>query len=152
MTYLFDRGIRIKSAPNIQINQVKYPKIYKECFCLSCSIIDINVKNNNVYDIDDENDNVNDNDIVKVNGFHPQPTVDVYFRQNDNDNVNGLHPRPHDNVNFIDKVNVNDNVKINDNDNGSDASAKPFHEWSKTHNDKKKLIKTVYISKNISDV
>ena len=37
MIYLIDRGLRINNALNILVNQCKYPGIYNECFCLSCS-------------------------------------------------------------------------------------------------------------------
>ena len=50
MIYLIDRGFRIKSALNILVNQCKYPGIYNECFCLSCS-----------RGGDKDKDNVNDN-------------------------------------------------------------------------------------------
>ena len=83
--YLIDRGFRIKSALNILVNQCKYPGIYNECFCLSCS-----------RGGDKDKDNVNDN----VNDLRSS------FANNDNDNVN-------DNVN--DKDNVIDNDNDNDN-------------------------------------
>ena len=38
MIYLFDRGFRMKKAPDILINQVKYPKVCDECFCLDCNV------------------------------------------------------------------------------------------------------------------
>ena len=87
MIYLIDRGFRIKSALNILVNQCKYPRIYNECFCLSCS-----------RGGDKDKDNVNDivNDIRSS------------FANNDNDNVN---------VNDNDNVNDKDNVIDNDNDN-----------------------------------
>ena len=87
MTYLTDRGFRIKSGLNSLVIQCKYPGIYNECFCLGCNVND--KYNDNVNDnVDDnDNDNVNDND----NGI-------------DNDNVN-------DNVNY--NNNVNDNVNDN---------------------------------------
>ena len=87
MIYLIDRGFRIKSALNILVNQCKYPGIYNECFCLSCS-----------RGGDKDKDNVNDN----VNDLRSS------FANNDNDNVN-------DNDN--DNVNDKDNVIDNDNDN-----------------------------------
>ena len=35
IVYRIDKGYRIKSALNILINQVKYPGIYNDVFCLS---------------------------------------------------------------------------------------------------------------------
>ena len=111
MIYLIDRGIRIKSALNILVNQCKYPGIYNECFCLGCNFnqgrdevlgtptcfADDNVNVN-------DNDNDNDNDNVIDN---------VIYNDNANDNVN-------DNVNDNDNVNVKDNDDVNDNDNVND--------------------------------
>ena len=87
--YLIDRGIRIKCALNILVDQVKCPEIYNECFCLGFNVND----KYNVNDKNNDNDNDNNND-------------------NDNDNDNNI-----DNDNDNDKVNVNDNVNDNDNDN-----------------------------------
>ena len=81
MIYLIDRGFRTKSALNILINQCKYPGIYNECSCWSCS-----------RGGDKDKDNVNDN----VNDLRSS------FANNDNDNVN-------DNVNDKDNVIDNDN-------------------------------------------
>ena len=90
MIYLIDRGFRIKSALNILVNQCKYPEIYNECFCLSCS---------RGGDKDNVNDNVND--------------LRSSFANNDNDNVNDLRSSFANN----DNVNDKDNVIDNDNDN-----------------------------------
>ena len=97
MIYLIDRGFRIKSALNILVNQCKYPGIYNECSCLSCS-----------RGGDKDKDNVNDN----VNDLRSS------FANNDNNNVN-------DNDNVNDKDNVNDNdlrssFASNDNDTDND--------------------------------
>ena len=95
MIYLIDRGFRIKSALNILVNQCKYPGIYNECSCLSCS-----------RGGDKDKDNVNDN----VNELRSS------FANNDNDNVNdNVNDNDNDNVN--DKDNIIDNVNDNDNDN-----------------------------------
>ena len=40
MLDLIDREFRTKSAPNILINQVIYPKLYNECSCLDCNVKD----------------------------------------------------------------------------------------------------------------
>ena len=100
MIYLIDRGFIIKSALNILVNQCKYPGIYNECFCLSCSKDNDEVNDN---DKDNDNDNVNDNVIDNDN-----------FNDNVNDNVND-NDYVNDNDNFNVKDNVNDNANDNDN-------------------------------------
>ena len=103
MIYLIDRRFRIKSALNILVNQCKYPGIYNECSCLSCS-----------RGGDKDKDNVNHN----VNqGTCFADDLRSSFANNDNDNIND-----NDNVNDKDNVidNDNDNVIDNDNDNDND--------------------------------
>ena len=97
MIYLIDRGFRIKSALNILVNQCKYPGIYNECFCLSCS-----------RGGDKDKDNVNDN----VNqGTCFADDLRSSFANNDNDNVNDNDLRS----SFANNVNDKDNVIDNDN-------------------------------------
>ena len=72
MIYLIDRGFRIKSALNILVNQCKYPGIYNECSCLSCS-----------RGGDKDKDNVNDNDNDK--------DLRSSFANNVNDNDNFIY-------------------------------------------------------------
>ena len=85
MIYLSDRGFRIKSALNILVNQCKYPGIYNQCFCLSCS-------RGGDKDKDNVNDNVNDKDNVIDNDNDYD--LRSSFANNDNDNYK-------DNDNFI---------------------------------------------------
>ena len=95
MIYLIDRVFRIKSALKILVNQCKYPGIYNECSCLSCS-----------RGGDKDKDNVNDN----VNDLRSS------FANNDNDNVKDNDLRS----SFANNVNDKDNVIDNDNDNDID--------------------------------
>ena len=60
MIYLIDRGFRIKSALNILVNQCKYPRIYNECSCSSCSRGDVNDLRSSFANNVNDNDNVND--------------------------------------------------------------------------------------------
>ena len=70
MIYLIDGGFRINSALNILINQVKYPAMYNECWCLSCKDkVNVNDKDN---DNDNVNDNGNDKFIYLFGGKHPK--------------------------------------------------------------------------------
>ena len=64
MIYLIDRGLRIKIALNILVNQVKCPEIYNECFCLGCFVNDI--ANDNVNDKDNYNDNDNEMTLIMI--------------------------------------------------------------------------------------
>ena len=111
MTYLFNKGFRIKSASNILVNQCKRPGMYIKCLCLGCK------GKGKVYQgtcfADDEVkviDNANDNFNYKN-------------KDRDNDNFN-------DNDNIDIKDNTNGNINVND----GKATEKPFHGWSKTHN------------------
>ena len=147
MIYLFDRGFRIKSALNILVNQCKYPGIYNECSCLSCSrggdkdkdnvndkVNDLrssfaNNDNDNVNDLRSSfanNDNVNDKDNVIDNDNDNDYDLRSSFANNDNviDNDNDLRSSfaNNDNDNDNDNDNLNDNVNdnVNDNDNDND--------------------------------
>ena len=75
MIYFIDRGFRIKSALNILVNQCKYPGIFNECFCLSCS---------------KDNDEVNDNDKDNDNDYDLRISFAVNDNDNDDDNDNDL--------------------------------------------------------------
>ena len=92
MIYLIDRGFRIKSALNILVNQVKFPGIYNECFCLVCNVNDNdNVDDNvidNIKDIDNDNVIDNDNDNYLRSSFaNNDNDLRSSFANNDNDNV-----------------------------------------------------------------
>ena len=83
MIYLIDRGLRIKSALNILVNQCKYPGIYNECCCLNCSRGDVidNVKVNDLRSSFANNVN---------QGTSFADDLRSSFANNDKDNVNDL--------------------------------------------------------------
>ena len=94
MIYLIDRGFRIKSALNILVNQCKYPGIYNECFCLSCSRggdKDKDNVNDNVNDLRssfaNNDDNVNDNDLRSSFANNVNDKDNVIDIDNDNDDI-----------------------------------------------------------------
>ena len=128
MTYLIDRGFRIKSALKILVNQCKYPGVYNECFCLGFNVNDkYNVNDNdndNVKDNYDNNDNVNDNDNDNDNVIDNVSYNDLRssFANNFNDLRSSFANNINDNVNVNDNdnVHVKDNDDVNDNDNDND--------------------------------
>ena len=108
MIYLIDRGFRSKSALNILFNQCKYPEIYNECFCLTCSR-------------GDDKDNVNDKDKDKDKDLRSS----FAYKDKDNDNINdNVIDNAIDNDNqgtcFADDNNDNNNGNNNENDNVND--------------------------------
>ena len=102
MIYLIHRGIRVKSALNILVNEVKYLGMYNDCLCSGCKD-KTNVKDNEGTCFADDNDEVEVND--NVNDYVNRGRDEILGSQTcladikDNDKV--------DNVNVF----VNDNFK-----------------------------------------